>query len=138
MEKGQHWEAVLCDGEWYKATAIGAPLIHAQRRGGGMGGTALFLHGAEDGNALQPLDLFWLVGMKTTCTASELGKSVQAFIIYKSCPEANCLESINGRSSSSFRQLPGVGLFLLPQSKGIKKKKSLSFLINLLLHNTFN
>lgn len=81
MEKGQHWEAVLCDGEWYKATAIGAPLIHAQRRGGGMGGTALFLHGAEDGNALQPLDLFWLVGMKTTCTASELGKSVQAFII---------------------------------------------------------
>lgn len=74
--------------------------------------------GRGNGNDLQPLDLFWLVGMKTTCTASDLGKSVQASIIYKSCPEVNCLESINGRSSSSFRQLPGIGLFHCHKAKG--------------------
>lgn len=125
MEKGQHWEAVLCDGEWYKATAIGAPLIHAQRRGGGMGGTALFARGW--GWERPTASGFILVGWNEDHLHCLRTGEICASFHYKSCPEANCLESINGRSSSSFRQLPGVGLFLLPQSKGIKKKNHFHF-----------
>lgn len=74
--------------------------------------------------------------MKTTCAAWELGKSVQTFIIYKLAVQRqiawNPLKGeIPAPSGSCLAQA-----FSTDTKRG--KKTPLSFLINLLLYNTFN
>lgn len=88
------------------------------------------------GSTLWFPELFRILEVKTTCTDRELGESVQTFIIYKIAVQRqiawNPLKGeIPAPSGSCLAQAFSTG------RKG-RGKKSLSFLINLLVYNTFN